>query len=53
MARVTIKKVPKGYKVTLFRRTLGSKKIVSDDLGTFSTKAKANKEARAARILAN
>ena len=51
MARVTIKKVKKGYKVSLFRRKLGSRQVVQDDLGTFKTKRKANRESSLAKQL--
>lgn len=53
MARVTIKKVPKGYQVSLFRKKLGSKEVAKDNLGIFKTKTQAKKEASLARRLAN
>jgi len=51
MARVTIKKTPKGYQVSLFRKRPGSKEIVKDNLGTFRIKSEAQTQAKLARKL--
>lgn len=52
MVRITIKKVEDGYAVTQFRKTLDGRKTVKDDLGTYSTKREAVRQAKVSRQLA-